>query len=157
MSRDVQDQRGLLHFFERGAKRGHQALGEIANESDRVGKQHAAIRGQAHGAHGGIERREHFRRDQHVGAAERVEQRGFAGVGVADQSHRAERHGLARLAAQRALPAQRFDVLADAADALANAAAIGFEFLFAGTARADAAAQARELLGRCRRAAAASN
>ena len=58
--RDEQDQRRLLHFFECGAKRGDQSRRQIANEPDRIGKQHAAIRRKTHGAHGRIERREHF-------------------------------------------------------------------------------------------------
>ena len=58
--RDEQDQRRLLHLFERGAKRGDQSRREIANESDRIGKQHAPIRWKTHGAHGRIERRKHF-------------------------------------------------------------------------------------------------
>jgi hypothetical protein len=84
--------------------------------------------------------------------AESVEQRRFPGVGIAHQRHRAERHGLAGLTAQRPLAPQRFDVLADAADALADAPAIGLELLLAWAARANAAAQAREILIASRKA-----
>jgi hypothetical protein len=41
---DVQKERGLLHFLERGAKSSQQALGQIANESDGVGKKSAKHR-----------------------------------------------------------------------------------------------------------------
>ena len=56
---DVKDHRGFLDFFERGAKRRQQSLGQIANESDGVGNQHAAIRRKADRANRRIERGEH--------------------------------------------------------------------------------------------------
>ena len=142
---DMKNQRCLLHFLERGAKSRQQALRQIANEANGIGKQDPAIRRQPHGADRRIERGKHFRGNQHVGAAERIEERRFSGVGVADQGDRPEGHGLARIAAQSALPPQRFNRSPDAPHAFANAAAVGFEFLFAGTSRADAAAQPRKL------------
>ena len=42
----MQNQGGLLHFLERGAERGEQSLGQIANETDGVRKEHATIGGQ---------------------------------------------------------------------------------------------------------------
>src|SRR4029077_991936 len=71
---DVKNQGGFLHFFKGRAKGGQQAFREIANEADRVRNQDAAVGGKANGANGGIERGEHARGNQHVGAAERVEQ-----------------------------------------------------------------------------------
>ena len=62
------------------------------------------------------------------------------GVGVADQRDRAERNGVARVAAQRALLADFVDGFLNFGDAIANAATVGLEFLFAGAADADAAA-----------------
>ena len=47
---------GLLRFVEGGLECSEQPLGQIADESDRIGKQHAAALGQPHGPHGGIER-----------------------------------------------------------------------------------------------------
>ena len=75
---------------------------------------------------------------------ERVEQSGFPRVGVADQRDHSERHGLARAAARGALAADRFDGGFDFAHAIADAAAVGFEFLFARAAGADTAAETRE-------------
>ena len=142
---DLHDQRGFLDFFERGAESGNQIGRKIAQKTYCVGKQDAAARRKAHRANGGIERGEHFRGSQHVGMGQRVEERGFAGVGVADQRDHAERNGLARAAARGALAANGFDGLLDFADAVADAAAVGFEFLFARAAGADAAAQAGKL------------
>ena len=119
--------------------------GQIAQKTYGVGKQRAAARGQADGANGGIERGEHFRGGEDVGMGERVEERGFSGVGVTDQRDHAERDGLAGAAARGALAANCFDGLLDFADAVADAAAVGFEFLFARAAGADAAAEARKL------------
>ena len=117
---------------------------QIAQKSYRVRKQRAAARRQAHGAHRGIERGEHFRGGKHVGMSERVEQRGFSGVGVTHQRDHAQRHGLARAAARGALAAHGFDGFFYFADAVADAPAVGFQFLFARSARADAAAQPRK-------------
>ena len=76
---------------------------------------------------------------------ERVEERGFSRVGVAHQRDHAQRHGLARAAARGALAAHGFDRFFNFAHAIANPPAVGFQFLFARAARADAAAQPRKL------------
>src|SRR5215471_13556487 len=54
--RNVQNQRGFLNLFERRAKSGQQALGQVADESDGIRQQYAAVRGQANRANGGVER-----------------------------------------------------------------------------------------------------
>src|SRR2546427_286089 len=109
-------------------------FGEFADESHRVGEKHAAVRGQADGPHGGIERGEHLRRDNHVRAAESVEKSGLPRVGVTDESDRAERHGLPRFPAKRALLANGLNIPLNFLNAVANTAAVGFEPLFAGAA-----------------------
>ena len=73
---------------------------------------------------------------------ERVKERGFSGVCVTDERNHAEGNGLARAAARGALAADSFDGLLDLRDAVADAAAIGFEFLFARAACADATTEA---------------
>src|ERR1700722_8249396 len=135
---DVQDDRGFLHFFESGAKRGEQSFWEIADESDCVGHEDAAVGGETDGADRRVECREHARGDEDFGMAERIEERRFAGVGVADKRDGAQRNGVARVAAQRALLADFVDRFLNFGDAIANAAAVGFEFFFAGTANTDA-------------------
>ena len=42
--RDMQQQLGALHFFQRGAKRAHQRVRQIADESHRIGEQDFAPR-----------------------------------------------------------------------------------------------------------------
>src|SRR5580704_597210 len=74
-----------------------------------------------------------------------IEERGFSSVGVSDKCNHSQGNSLARTAPCGALPANRFDRLLDLADAVADASAVGFEFLFARAARPDAAAQPRKL------------
>jgi hypothetical protein len=78
--------------------------------------------------------------------------REFSCVRVADERNHAERNGLASAAARGALAAHGFDRLFDFADSIANAAAVGFEFLFARSACADTAAQSRQLFVASRQA-----
>ena len=77
-----------------------------------------------------------------------IEQRRLAGVGVADQRDRRHRRLVPPLAQLRAAAADRVDLLRQDADAVADAAAVGFELGFAGAARADAAAQPRQRVAR---------
>ena len=81
---------------------------------------------------------------EHLRAGDRVEERAFAGIGVADESDGG--HGN-RFAALALLPARRGGriraIELELIDAALNAAAIGFELGFAGAASADAAAELR--------------
>src|SRR5260370_32510563 len=137
---DMHDQRGLLHFLQRGAKSVQQTFRQGANKSHSVGEKYAPAGRQTQRANRGIKGGEHARRDENVGTAQRVKQRGFAGVGVADKRDRAQRHGIARLAPQRALFAYAFNIFLDFRNSVANPAAICFQFFFARPADSDAAA-----------------
>ena len=75
---------------------------------------------------------------------EHIEERGFSGVRVADERNHPKRDGLACAAARGALSPDGFNGFLDLADTIADTAAIGFEFLFARAACANAAAKARE-------------
>ncbi len=82
----------------------------------------------------------------HLRFGQRVEQGGFAGIGVADQRHHRVRHALARLAVQAAGALDLFQFLADLGDALADQAAVGFDLGFARPAqKAEAAALALQM------------
>ena len=72
-----------------------------------------------------------------------VEERTFAGVGVADESDSGDGNGFATLALLTAGAADGFKGELEVIDAALNAAAIGFELGFAGPASADAAAELR--------------
>ena len=93
-----------------------------------------------------IERRERLVGDERAfalpGPGEPVEQRRLADVRVADE--RDERIAAAPAAPRLALLAHVVELALQQRDALLDLAAVDFELRFAGTARADAAAQPRE-------------
>src|SRR2546430_14674481 len=95
----------------------------------------------------GIERREHPRGNQHFCPAQGIEQCGLARVCVTHQRNVPERDGVARLTPQRSLFADLINTGLDLSDAVANPAAVGFEFLFARAAHADASRSAARPTG----------
>ena len=138
----VQDQSSFLHFFERCAKRRQQPFGQIADKSHSIRDEDPAVRGKTQRADRGIKRGKHPRRNQHLRAAQGIEQGGFACVGVTHQRDRAERDGIAGFTAQRPLLANFINADLDFADAVANPAPVGLQFLFARSAHADASGSA---------------
>ena len=79
-------------------------------------------------------------------AGQPVEQRRFAGIGVADQRHHRIRHAAARLAMQAAGALDVVELALQPGDALADQPAVDFELAFAGAAeKAEAAALAFEM------------
>src|SRR5438105_14758549 len=109
----MNDQRGLLHFFEGRAEGSHQALWQSPNKSDGVREQDPPPGREAESAYRGIEGSEHTRGHEHFGAAERVKKRGFSGIRVAHQRDRTERHGITSLATQRTLLPHVVDTVLD--------------------------------------------
>ena len=93
--------------------------------------------------HGRIERGEHLGVGQNAGSGQPVEQRRFAGVGVAHQRERRERDRLPLLPLRGAPAAHALQAPLDGLNALVNPPPVGFEFGFARPARSDSAAQPR--------------
>ena len=120
-------------------------VGNLVDKTDGVDEHHFVAVGQTQRARRRIQRRKKFVFDEHAGARERVHQGRFSRVGVTDQRHGGERHFVALLALQCAGSFDRLQPLFQMADALANAPPVDFELGFAGTAGADAAAQARQM------------
>ena len=81
---DVQQQIRLHHFLQRRLERLDQAVRQFADETDRVREQNILVRRQFQAARRRVQRGEQFILGQNVRAGERVEQGGFAGVGVTD-------------------------------------------------------------------------
>ena len=104
----VQQQRRLARLGERGLERRHQLVRQLADETDGVGHHHRGVARQHDAPHRGIERREQLVGDVGVGAGQRAEQRGLAGVGVTHQRERRNRDLGALLPAGLAL---LFDLL----------------------------------------------
>ena len=101
---------------------------------------------QAEPAHGGVQRGEQLVARRDLGAGQRVEQRRFARVGVADQRHHRERHPPACRAVQAAGPPHLLQLLLQLDDAFADQAPVGFDLCLAGAAEeAEAAALAFEV------------
>ena len=121
-------------------------MGQLADEPDGVGEQHVLVGRQAQAARGGIERGEELVLGERGRAGERVQQRGFAGVGVADDGGERPVVAQASGALRLALAADDIEFLADLLDAFLHAAAVGLELGFAfAAAHADAALLAREM------------
>ena len=138
----VEDQSSFLHFFESGAKCRKQPFGQVADKPYGIGNQHTTVRGKTQRTDRGIKCGKHPRRNQHFRAAQGIEQRGLACVGVTHQRDGAKRDGIAGFTAQRPLLANFINADLDFADAVANPAPVGLQFLFAGSAHADASGSA---------------
>ena len=88
----------------------------------------------------GIERREQLVGDISCRSpVERIEQRGLAGIGIADQRDRGHRHLAPHMAPGVALPIELLQPRAQRANALGNQAPVGLQLGFARAAQADAA------------------
>jgi hypothetical protein len=138
----VQQRVGLGDFLQRGAEGGHQLGGQLLDEADGVGEEGSMAARQADAAGGGVERGEELVLGQHVGLGDRVEQGGFAGVGVADDGDDRDLGPPALGAVLGALAAHFFQFPSELGDALVNPPAVNLELGFAGAAQADAAGAA---------------
>ena len=139
----VQDQRRFGYLFQRGAERLDQRRGQVADEADGVAEQHAPARRQRQQADGRIERGEHLGVGEHARPGQPIEERRFAGVGVADQRQNGQRNGRALAAMQGAAGAHAFELFIYFLDAPRDSAAVGFELRFTRASGSDTAAQAR--------------
>ena len=132
---------GVERFFQRGMERFHQLVGQFVDKAHRVHEQARAVFRQFHLAENRVERGEKLILHIGVRAGERVEQRGFARVGVAHQRH----DGFALLFAARAthgpLTGKLLEFSSEVFDAAANDAAVQFQLGFAGAAHAQARAR----------------
>ncbi len=149
---EVDEQVGEAHFLERGLEGLDDGVRQLADEADRVGEEHLLLVRQHELARRGIECREELVLGKHAGASEAVQQRGFAGVRVADE--RGERPVVAQasLALDGAILANVLQIAFEPGDALLHAAAVHLELRFTRAARADAAALAREVRPHAREA-----
>jgi hypothetical protein len=105
-------------LLERGLEGFDQAVGQISDEADGVGDQQRLAVGQVDAAGGGVERGEQHVLGHDIGPAQGIEQRGFAGVGVADDGGVRRLVFLALLALGLALFADEFEFALAAVDAM---------------------------------------
>lgn len=128
---DVDQEVGHDGFLERGFERLHEAVREAADETDGVGDEELVITGEVKLAGGGVEGGEEFVFGEDVGAGERVEEGGFAGVGVADDGGGGDGDAESAAALNAALLDDLDEFGFEAGDAVAHYAAILFELGFA--------------------------
>jgi hypothetical protein len=114
------------------------------DEPDRVGHEQLAAIRQAHPADERIEGHEQRVGRNRFPAGEAIEQGSLAGIRVADERHGRHCRLVTTFAELRPPLPNDIDVLRNDADAMADAAPVGFEFGFARTSCSDAAAKTRE-------------
>ena len=103
----VHDQVRAHRLLERGREGLHELVRELADEADRVREQ-VLPAGDLERSGGRVERVEQALAHAHLGARDRVEERGLAGVRVAGERHRRQsRRARARGASWRAWPSSR--------------------------------------------------
>ena len=130
----VQQQVRVPHHLQRGAKGGHQLVGQTLQEPDRIGQQDPRPVLPHQHPRGGVERGEQAVFHSRRGGGEAVHQRGFPGIGVAHQAHQ-EAVGAA-LFLRGALPCDMAQLFFQPGDALADQGAVNVNLLLAGTLRA---------------------
>ncbi len=117
---------------------GDQLRGQLLDEADGICEERSAAAGQLNAPGGGIERGEELIRHEDLGIGQRVEQRGLARVGVADQCD----GGHARSASTRTMAlsmrADLLQLILQMRDAPPDHAAVGLQLRLAGAADADA-------------------
>ena len=136
---DVQQQVGIAGFRQGRAERGDQGMRQVAHEADGVG-QHRAAAGQVDAAHRGVERGEQLVGGVRLRTRHRVEQRGLAGIGVADQRDARQLAAHARPAHLRALHLHLVQPALQRLQPLLQHAAVELKLRLAGAAQADGAA-----------------
>ena len=128
----MEQQVRLADLVERGLERLDEAVRQLVDEADGVGERGLAALGQAQPARRGVQRREQHVRLQDAGVRQRVEQRGLAGVGVADERHAEDAALRARTPLELALARDALELALEHADALARQAAVGLELRLTG-------------------------
>ena len=136
---DVQKQIGFVHFFQSGFEGFHEVVGELADEAYGIGQQAGLAIGKLQLAGGGIQGGKQLIVGEHAGVRQTVQESGLSGVGIADESQQGPAVAAASPPQFGAPLPDQLQLVADAEDALFDAAAIQFELLLAGTFEADAA------------------
>jgi len=132
-------------LLKRGLEGLDEIVGQAADEADRVGHEQLLVVAEQELAGGGIERGEKLVLDEDGRAGEAVEERGLAGVGVADDGGGRHRDAQAARALHAALLHDPGEFALEVGDAVADEAAVLLELRFAFTAEGALAALAGEV------------
>ena len=142
---DVQQEIGVDHLFQCRAEGVNELVRQPADESHRVRQQHRLAAGEPEPASRGIERREQLVLDEHTGVGEPVEERGLAGVGVADERDRGQVAAASSLALRVARRAELAQVAFETLDPAEQPPPIDLELRLTRAAGADATTLLAEL------------
>ena len=136
----VQQQVGIARLFERRPKCLDQLVGQVTNETHRVGQDNRPQVANVQTAQGRVEGGEQLVGRVHVRFRHVVEERGFTGVGIAHQGH--GRNIRTQTATSRlfALAADFLKATLDLAQANPQQTPVGFQLGFTRAAHADTAA-----------------
>src|SRR5712691_3010421 len=145
---DVQHQVGVARLLERRPEGGDQRVRQPVDETDSVRDEELAAVRQAQLPHERIERDEERVGRLRVRPRQPIEQRRLSGVRVADERHGRHRRLVPPFAELRASLAYLRDVAGDPMNPRPDAPPVGLELRFAGSPRADAAAEPRQRGGR---------
>ena len=141
----MQQQISLDRFLQRGAKRGDQAVREVANEADGV-REHDGLRAfDMNAAQRGVERCEQLIGGVDLLPRQAVEERRFARVGVTHQRDIARGAPLPGAALRRALGRDLGLARLEGLDPCAKQLTVGLQLGLAGPALPDSAALALEV------------
>ena len=131
----MQEHVGVLQLLQCGLEGLDEVGGQLADEADGVGDEGLLRLVELEAAGGRVEGVEQAVVCGDIGACEGVQQRGFAGVGVADDGDDGHGVALAPAALDAADLAHLFQLLAELLDLAPDVAAVGFELGLAGAAR----------------------
>ena len=137
---DMDDDIGFGNLFQRRTKSRDEMGRKLRDETDRVRQDDLPPGRQFQTPHRRVESREQHVAGRHRRSRQTVEQRGFSGIGIADQRDHGIRYAAARFAVQSTRAPRRFEFALQTRDALADQTAVDFELALAGAAEKPEAA-----------------
>ena len=137
----VEEHIRVRELLEGGAERGHELVGQLADEADGVGEDERRSPVPAHDPRGRIQGDEELIGGGEACPAQPVQQRCLAGVGVADQRHHRDPRAPPSVPLQPPMALHALQLATDLHDSPADDATVRLELCLTRPARADATAE----------------